>query len=171
MRVRVPAAVLLAAAALAAPPSAGARTGAGPTVLSSRHLWATVNVCDGPRHPNTMGLRGSMPGSGNRRERMFMRFQAQYLAAADGRWHNVARGGDSGFRYVGRAVFKARQAGWLFVFPAPAGSPLRLRGAVTFEWRVGRRVVRRARMATSAGHRSAAGSDPAGYSADTCVIA
>ena len=29
-------------------------------------LWATVDVCNAPRHPDTIGIRGSMPGDGHR---------------------------------------------------------------------------------------------------------
>ena len=48
-----------------------------------------------------------------------MRFRVQYFRPSDQLWHNIPKGGDSGFVTVGRAKFKARQAGRLFVF-APA---------------------------------------------------
>jgi hypothetical protein len=154
---------LLAAAVcvLALPAGAGAR---------SRHLWATINVCDTLANPDMIGIRGSMPGSGNPAERMFMRFQVQYLQASTGHWHNIPKGGDSGFQPVGSGRFKARQSGWRFTFAPPAGGAWQMRGAVTFEWRLGAKVERRARLLTTAGHRSTAGSDPPGYSSDTCVI-
>jgi hypothetical protein len=72
---------------------------------------------------------------------------------------------------VGHARYRSRQAGWSFRFaPNADGTPHRLRGAVTFEWRRGSRVVRRARKRTRTGHRSAAGADPAGFSASVCEI-
>ena len=154
----------LAVAAVLAAPAAGERT-----IRDSRHLWATVNVCDTLAHPDTIGIRGSMPGTGRAHEQMYMRFQVQYFRASDALWHNIRRGGDSGFVRVGSSTFKARQAGRLFVFAPPAGGSWQMRGAVTFEWRVGKRTVLRERMRTTAGH-NAAQADPVGYSSDTCVI-
>lgn len=136
----------------------------------SRHLWATVNVCDTLKHPDTIGIRASMPGFGKRRERMFMRFRVHYFRASDQMWHNISKGGDSGFFGVGHGALKASQAGRLFVFAPSAGGSWHLRAKVYFEWRLGKKVVRRAAMTTTAGHRSTAGSDPPGYSSDTCVI-
>lgn len=145
--------------------------GADGAGVRSRHLWATINVCDTLRHPDTIGIRASMPGSRfGRRERMLMRFRVQYFRSADQRWHNIRRGGDSGFVPVGTARYKARQAGRSFVFAPPAGGSFQLRGKVTFQWRRGGRVKRSAALVTTAGHNVTAGSDPAGYSSDTCVI-
>jgi hypothetical protein len=138
--------------------------------LQSRHLWATINVCDTLKHPDTIGVRASMPGSPHPKEQMFMRFRVQYFRSSDQVWHNITKGGDSGFIPVGPAKYKARQAGRLFVFAPPAGGSFQLRGKVSFEWRRGKKVMRSASQLTTAGHRSTAGSDPAGYSSDTCVI-
>lgn len=154
-------------AAAAAPlPAAAEQRAAG----ASRHLWATVNVCDTERWPDTIGIRGSMPGSKDGRETLWMRFQVQFLAAEDGRWHDVPEGGDSGFVYVGPAGVKARQAGRSFRISPKKGQQVLLRGKVSFEWRVKRAVVRRASARTRRGHRSSAGSDPPGYTASTCTI-
>ncbi len=140
--------------------------GAAPSTL----LWATVNVCDTASHPDTIGIRASMPGTGSRRDQMFMRFKAQYFDPRGGKWHNLASGGDSGFVAVGSGRYRARQAGHLFRFRAPSGRSFQLRGAVTFEWRRDGRVRRRERLLTTAGHRSSAGADPPGYSAEVCVV-
>jgi hypothetical protein len=156
--------LLLAALVLGLAAPAGAKG------IESRHLWATINVCDTLKHPDTIGIRASMPGAPDARERMFMRFRVQYFRPADGLWHNIAKGGNSGFIDVGPARFKARQAGRLFVFKPPAGASFQLRGKVTFQWRRKGKVVRSAALATTAGHRSTAGADPEGYSSDTCVI-
>jgi hypothetical protein len=45
-----------------------------------------------------------------------------------------------------------------------------LRGVVRFRWRKGDALPRSAEVATEGGHRSAAGSDPSGYSAATCAL-
>lgn len=171
-RVILPAAAALALGATLAAP-AGAKH--GPTakvrpITASPLLWATVNVCDTAERPNTIGIRASMPGSGIRSERMFMRFQVQFLSPKDGKWHNVGKAGDSGFVAVGSGKYRARQAGRNFMLKPPEGTSYRLRGAVTFEWRLDGEVVRRARKRTTSGHRGTAGADPAGYSAASCVV-
>src|SRR3954454_17410273 len=141
------------------------------SIYKSPLLWATVNVCDTQASPDTIGIRGSIPGSGVRGESMFMRFQVQYFSRSEKRWHNIAEGADSGWVAAGSARYRARQAGWSFRFTPPTngGSHL-LRGAVTFEWRKDAKVVRRARKRTTRGHHSAAGADPADYSAATCEV-
>lgn len=132
-------------------------------------LWATVNVCDTTDHPDTIGVRASMPGTANGRETMFMRFQAQYLSAADDKWRNVSGKGDSGFLEVGRADRKARQKG-RYIKIDPKAARVVLRGIVTFEWRLQGKVVRRAQRRTRTGHRSRAGADPPNYSAASCTV-
>jgi len=158
----------IAGALLAAGPAA-ARP--GPPTVQSKRLWATVNVCDTVGHPDSIGIRGSMPGSGRRGEEMFMRFRVQFLGAADGRWRNVRAGGDSGFVDVGSAV-RTRQAGVTFTVtpPPPGRSAHQLRGIVTFEWRHGDAVVRRVRRRTTAGHVNTPAADPPSFSAATCAI-
>ena len=157
--------------ALAAGPPAGAGAQDRPrTVEDSRHLWATVNICDTAAYPNTIGIRGSMPGSRDGREVMWMRFEVQYLSTADNKWHRIPNAGEfSDFVRVGRARFKARQAGRSIRFDPKSASVL-LRGVVTFEWRLRGEVVRRARKRTTEGHRSTAGADPEGYTAANCRI-
>ena len=152
----------LLACALFVPGSAAAQ--------DSRHLWATVNICDTISHPDTIGIRGSMPGTGNADERMFMRVQVQYFDRSSQLWHNIPKDGDSGWVSVGSARFKARQAGATFIFAPPSGGSWLMRGAVKFQWRLHGRVRRHVKLLTTAGHRSAAGADPPGSSSDTCVI-
>jgi hypothetical protein len=153
-------------ALLAVPASAPA---AGPTIDSSRHLWSTVNACDTTKKPNTVGLRASMPGSGRKKERMFMRFRVQYKAA-DGTWTNfTAKATNSGWQPVGSGRFKARQSGWDFPFEPEAGQRFEVRGVVNFRWKRGDKVVRRATKATTFGHNVTV-ADPDGYSAATCEI-
>ena len=142
----------------------------GRSIYQSPLLWATVNVCDTVGHPDAIGIRGSMPGSGRSRERMFMRFQVQYFNAAESLWHNIGPDGDSGFLPAGSARFRVRESGRTFTIMPPVSGSYLLRGVITFEWRVGDTVVRRARKRTTAGHSRAAASDPSGFSAATCEI-
>jgi len=131
-------------------------------------LWATVNVCDTAQHPDTIGVRGSMPGTGRSADRMFMRFTIQYQAS-DGTWKGLTGGGDSGWESVGRGTWEARQSGYSFQVRPPSGS-VRLRGLVRFEWRRGGEVTRHEVRATEAGHRSTAGADPASWSRAVCLV-
>jgi len=168
-------AVLVIACAL--PVAAVAQKRKVVTVDGSRHLWATVNVCDPADPPaeeigpDTIGIRASMPGSRDGREVMYMRFRVQFFKEADQKWHNVSNGGDSGWQRAGLARYKARQSGRYFRFSPPSGqATVLLRGKVNFEWRLRGEVTRRAVKLTSKGHKSSAGSFPAGYSEATCVI-
>jgi hypothetical protein len=164
--VRRPALIALLLASCAA----ARATPAGAADADHGRLWVTVNVCDTAAFPDTIGIRASMPGTGSRRDDMFMRFGAQYYDPVGKRWHNLSRGGDSGFVAVGSGRYRSRQAGHLFRFAPPSGRQYQLRGVVTFEWRRDGRVRRRERLLSSAGHRSSAGADPAGYSAAVCVV-
>jgi hypothetical protein len=153
-----------------APATAPARS--APSIYQNKRLWATVNVCDTVGHPDSIGIRGSMPGSGDRAESMFMRFQVQYYTGQDGLWHNLGEGADSGFVEVGSGRFKTRQSGRTFTItpPRPGAAPYLLRGVVTFEWRKAGEVTRRARKRSAGAHPDTKGSDPAGFSAPTCTI-
>jgi hypothetical protein len=142
----------------------------GRTVYDSKVLWTTINVCDTAGYPDGIGIRGSMPGSGDRRERMFMRFQVQYFDSRLQQWHNTGADGDSGFLAVGSARFRVRESGRTFTITPPVSGSYLLRGVVTFEWRQGGEVVRRARKHTAAGHAGTVGSDPPGFTAATCEI-
>jgi hypothetical protein len=174
MRMRVLLTALALTALLAGPASLapGAERSAkrDTPVRRSPDLWATVNVCDTTAHPNEIGIRGSMPGLG-RRASLSMRFQVQYLAKVDGKWHNIDANADSGFQKVGVASRRVLESGWTFKFlPPPGGGSHMLRGAVTFVWRINGRTVERVREITQAGHRSTTGADPPGFSAATCQI-
>lgn len=163
--------VVLAACALPAA-TAGAQKG---TVDGSRHLWATVNICDPadpPEEigPNTIGIRASMPGSRDGRERMYMRFRLQFFKDADQKWHNVVKGGDTGWTFVGLARYKARQSGRTFRFSPTASPTMLLRGKVNYEWRLRGEVTRRAVKLTTKGHKSTAGAFPPGYSEANCTV-
>ena len=147
---------------------------AGPALGARPRPWATVNVCDTPRHPNAVGVRGSMPGNGTT-QRMYMRFRVQYLDPYQGRFLDLGGSLRSPWLLAGSARFRRREAGYTFrLNPPPAGQSYILRARAEFQWRRrrGRRlvVVRRARAVTEAGHGTAAGADPPGYSAATCEL-
>jgi hypothetical protein len=154
---------------MAAAPACAAARQADP-ILHDKRLWATINVCDTVGHPDSIGIRGSMPGDGDKTEVMFMRFGVQLFDTADARWRNLD-GADSGFVEVGSAR-KARQSGNTFTItpPRPGSAPYLLRGVVSFEWREAGKVVRHTRRSTAAAHSNTAGSDPVGFTSATCTI-
>jgi hypothetical protein len=162
---------LLLPPAQAAAGSTSARSARGAlahALLSSRELWATIDVCNPTDQPDYVGIRGSMPGDGQSRDRMYMSFRLQYLDSATGRWVNLA-GASSSFVAVG-AGKAARQGGRSFQL-VPGKAAFTLRGVVDFQWRRGSTVLQSAVRPTSAGHHSLAGADPAGFSAATCPLA
>lgn len=162
----------------AQPQNGGGRSGAV-SASSAGLLWATINSCDVDSH--RLGVRASMPGNG-RRQRMYMRFRADYYDGAGDSWKPVD-GAVSRWLYVGSARFRYREAGWTFgLEPAPAGSSYTLRGQVDFEWRAKRTVrrgrARRARWvvlkrrtrATRSGVAGAAGAGDEGISKALCLM-
>jgi len=165
-------AVLLPAPALASAVSAptGRAAAAGRQLLQSRQLWATIDVCNPFDQPDTVGIRGSMPGDGRAGDTMYMRFRLEYLVRAGNYWSPLATGAPSGFVAVGNGR-AARQAGRSFqLVPVPGKPAFKLRGVVTFQWRRGATIVQAVSRPTTAGRQSLAGADPAGYSAATCAI-
>jgi hypothetical protein len=150
-------------------------------------LWATVDICNSIAHPNQMGVLASMPGNGTR-QRMFMRFRAQFYDSSRKVWLPVKQKqvvgqppvpASSGWRPAGRATQKRAELGWTFSLQPPAaGSAFVLRGVVDFQWRVTRRtksghrltVVVRTLHANTKGEHPSKVADPPGYTSGTCEI-
>jgi hypothetical protein len=142
----------------------------GHSLLSSRELWATIDVCNAAKEPDTVGIRGSMPSDGHAKDTMYMRFQLEYLDPQSRTWSVPTHGADSGYIGVGTAK-TGHQGGSSFQLGAPKSPPgYTMRGVVTFQWRRGGRVVHQATRTTSAGHPNVVRADPPGYSAAECTI-
>jgi hypothetical protein len=158
-------------AALGKSSSARARAAIdAPALFRSRLLWSTIDVCNPPDQPQTLGIRGSMPGDHHSHDTMYMRFRLQYLNPTTKAWTDLVKGASSGFANVGTGV-QARQAGRSFMLNPVAGQPaFTLRGVVSFQWRHGKTVLAQTSRPTSPGRNSLAGSDPAGFSAASCLI-
>jgi hypothetical protein len=154
--------------------------------LSRKLLWATVNTCDTFESPDAMGIRASMPGNGTR-QRMYMRFTAQWYSGSRDAWLDVPNG-RSPWVYAGSARSRSRQAGWTFDFQTPSyGHAYVLRGWVEYQWRSVRRekrvahkrpakrsayrVARRRTLLTSTGVKDVRGGDPKGTSKAMCAVA
>jgi hypothetical protein len=164
-------AVLGAAPALAGTPARTTTAAPEPAILQSSQLWATIDVCNPADQPDTVGVRGSMPGDSHPKDAMYMRFRLQYLDSSTKHWVDLANGADSGFLAVGAAK-AARQAGFTFQLTPVAGKPaFMLRGVVSFEWRRGATVEYSLSRPTTASHKSLSGADPAGFSAAECLLA
>jgi hypothetical protein len=149
---------------------AGATIAPRHSLLRSRELWATIDVCNSAKEPDTVGIRGSMPGDGHEKDAMYMRFQLEYLDPKSKAWSFPTHGADSGFIAVGAAK-TGRQGGSSFQLGAPKSQPgYTMRGVVTFQWRRMGRVAYQATRTTSAGHPNVARADPPGYSAAECTI-
>ncbi|HEY2632771.1 MAG TPA: hypothetical protein VGI26_10390 [Solirubrobacteraceae bacterium] len=140
------------------------------SLLHSRELWATVDVCNPKDQAHTIGIRGSMPGDGHSKDTMYMRARVQYEDPTTKKWLYLSKGGDSGLLKLGTASV-ARQGGFSVELAPVAGSTgFTLRGYVTFQWRRGATVLQSATRVTVAGHKSQASADPPGYSAATCKL-
>jgi hypothetical protein len=156
---------------------AGAATGthAAPAIdtqalYKSRLLWATIDVCNASDQPDTLGVRGSMPGDGQPHDTMYMRFRLQYMNTTTKAWTDLANGVSPRYASVGTGA-SARQGGRSFQLSPVAGQPaVTMRGVVSFEWRRGSTVLAQISRPTTPERHSLAGADPEGFSAASCVI-
>ncbi len=166
--------LLLCSAAIAAPATTRPSTESAllKALLRSRNLWATINICTPADQPRTLGIRGSMPGDRRAHDQMYMRFHLQYQDAKSKKWFDLPAKDKRApkFLHVGAGA-SVRQGGGSFQLEPQAGKPaFSLRGVVEFQWRRGGRVLQTATRATTAGHRSVTGADPAGFSSASCLI-
>lgn len=138
------------------------------SLLQSRNLWATLDICNPADRPHTVGIRGSMPSDGHPKDLMYMRFQLQYLDASTQKWVDLGSSADSGFIALS-GTGSVRQAGRTFEL-VPSSTTYTLRGYVEFQWRRAGKTVHSVARTTVSGHTSLAGADPANFSAAQCVI-
>jgi hypothetical protein len=164
------AALLLPVAALAASSSGVAKARMASSVLQSRQLWATINICNPKDQPDYVGIRGSMPGDRRAHDSMYMSFRVQYLNSTTKHWTDLAGTMAPTFIGVGSGS-AARQGGESFQVMPVSGKPAFVfRGLVEFQWRRGKKVLESTKRATTAGRPSPAHADPPGFSAATCLI-
>ena len=114
------------------PPHAGTPT--AQALLRSRELWATIDVCNPPDQPNTVGIRGSMPGDGKPADKLYMSFRLQYLDAVN-QWAALPlRQQRLGARRRPAPAPRARAGGASRSKPPPRPRQFVLRGVVDFQW-------------------------------------
>jgi hypothetical protein len=163
-------ALLTPVSALGSSSSGTAKARVASSVLQSRQLWATINICNPKDQPDYVGIRGSMPGDGRAHDTMYMSFRVQYLNSASKHWTDLGGTTAPSFIAVGSAA-AARQGGESFQVMPISGKPAFVfRGLVEFQWRRGKKVLESTKRATTAGRPRPAHADPPGFSAATCVI-
>ncbi len=130
----------------------------------SKSLWATVNICDTKAHPNMIGVRGQMPALGFP-ARLAMIIKLDYYSLQTGAFRPVPhlQMRDS----LGIASTGFHQGGGIFQFKPPVAP---LSGTITFQWRVGNRLLGQATRLTSHGDKGVDNGDPPGTSHAVCRI-
>ena len=124
--------------------------------MRSRELWATIDVCNSPKQPNTVGIRGSMPGDGKPTDKLYMSFGLEYLDAVN-QWAALPSS-SSGWVLVGAGSSSARQSGWSFTLKPPQGrGKFVLRGMVGFRWMRAGHQFAHATLPTTAGRKAPGG--------------
>jgi hypothetical protein len=71
--------------------AAGVASARSQALAQSPELWATVDICNAPHHPNTIGIRGSMPSDGHPHDTMYMRFLVQSLDPSTHKWSDLGK--------------------------------------------------------------------------------
>jgi hypothetical protein len=150
-----------AAALGSSPTPAQMRTSVSRAERSSE-LWATINICNTPAHPNQLGVRAQIPALGFPAS-LSIAIEVKYFASGSFR-------PDPGVKKLirlGTQSNRVHQAGHTFQFAPHAGL---LTGAVTFAWKRGGQLLGQITRPTTGGHRDVDFGDPRKHSAATCRI-
>jgi hypothetical protein len=165
-------ALLVVVLAVVATPALGSAAGPTPNQIKnavhsaerSRRLWATINVCDTRKHPNTIGIRGEVPALGFPAT-ISIRLGVDFYSKADKRYEPDPNATQK--IKVGPVTRGIHQRGVTFRFAPHTG---RLRGTATFSWTRNGKVLGSTKRTTTASHHDADFGDPSGFSAATCMI-
>jgi hypothetical protein len=158
-----PAAVIAAAASNPTPAQV---TKAIRTAERAKTLWATVNICDSRRDPNTLGIRGEMPSLGFPAW-LSMRIQVNYYSRSKKKFIPVPGTATVKTIRLGRSRLGLQQGGAVFVFKPHAGL---LDASVEFFWRRSGRLLGSTTQPTAGGHHGADFGSPPRFSAAQCRI-
>jgi hypothetical protein len=165
-------ALLVVVLAVVATPALGAASGPTPNQIKtavhnaerSKRLWATINVCDTRKHPNTIGIRGEVPALGFPAS-ISISIAVDFYSQTDKRFEPDPNAIQK--IKLGEVAHGIHQRGVTFRFAPHTG---RLRGTATFSWTRKGKVVGSTKRITTASHHDADFGDPSGYSAATCMI-
>ncbi len=130
----------------------------------SDSLWATVNICNSKRYPDTIGIRGQMPSLGFAAW-LSMKIQLNYYSVNDKRFVPLPTGGSHTTR-LGRSAVKLQQGGATWTF----NKPVLLNASVEFVYRRAGKLLGETTQTTTAGHPSAQFASPAHLSVKQCQI-
>lgn len=170
------AALLLSASAQATTAPTGITGTTGPTTPSAQQvqaalkhaersagLWATINICDTAKHPNTVGIRAQIPALGFATS-LQMVVKLGYYAPGSATFKTVP---DSTVTLnLGQASVGYHQDGVNFMVKPPAT----LNASVKFIWRSGSTVIGSVTRTTAPNRKGVQQGDPPGYSNDVCRI-
>jgi hypothetical protein len=131
---------------------------------ASTSVWATVNVCNSPSAPHSIGIRGQMPALGIPAS-LSMTVQIDYRSAKERAF--LPAPGASRTVSLGDAVTGLHQGGVSFPFALGSGV---FSGSVTFRWVRGATVVAIATREVTARHSDADFGSPAHLSVAQCSI-
>jgi hypothetical protein len=148
------------------PPTKGEIRAAVNRAKRSHKLWATVNICDTASHPNIIGIRGQLPALGFE-TKMSMLVQVDYWVFADGRFEPDTSVPPQRVALGKKAHATGLWQGGITIAFTP---PVVLSGTVTFEWKLGKKVVGTVTRQTGHGYSGVAHGDPPHYSTATCTI-
>jgi hypothetical protein len=165
-------ALAIAATTFAAAASAAASANPTPAQIRkaiaqaerSKSLWATINICNSKRYPDTIGIRGQMPSLGFAAW-LSMNIQLNYYSATDKQFIPLPTGGSHTTR-LGRSAVKLQQGGATWTF----NKPVLLNASVQFVYRRAGKLLGETTLTTTAGHPSAQFGSPAHLSAKQCQI-
>jgi hypothetical protein len=130
----------------------------------SNSLWATVNVCNSPSDPHSIGVRGQMPALGIPAA-LSMTVQIDYWSANEKAFVPVP--GASQTVSLGDVTTGLHQGGVSFPFAAGSGI---FSGSVAFQWVRGGTVAATASRQVTSGHPDADYSSPLHLSASQCAV-
>ena len=132
------------------------------TAEKSRSLWATVNICDTKRFPNTVGVRGQMPALGFKAT-LKINIQVEFFDTK----HFTPAPNAAMQIPLGTVATGLQQGGATFMFKPHAGL---FRATIEFQWLRGRTVLGSTTRRTTGGHKGADFGNPPHFSAPQCRI-
>jgi hypothetical protein len=130
----------------------------------STGLWATINICNTRKHPDTIGIRAQMPALGFVTTMQMVVTLGYYTTATDS---FKPLSSSSTTLSLGEARGGYHQDGVTFTVKPPA----KLDATVKFVWSSGSTVLGTITRTTVKGRTGVQQGDPPGYSANICAIA